>query len=765
MGRATIQDAFNAASHYAQQGLGYLTKEKEYELDTILFEQSIELEKFQKELIADYTRVDPETGENPFQQNPEAYRRHVNERMAEWRRTANSAGGHSRYYQDKLNRMDAQGSEIMRQRTAAVTDDVARQRVDIAYAKADTEIDNAGLGIQETLAAKMVNLNMRESQNAANPIDVHKEMTRFANEGLSQALNIDIGNKTIKEAFNEIDANVATLGEAFSQYLSEGETLDSFLEDRRERIEAAKETARKAIQERQFDSFRVRDAEIERYVISGNLNEAIRLSRIYGAELNRYYNPNNPEYENFNNDHRDRASGYFDVSRLEAYQRQGTRGESMALLDYYGPEMFIRPQINGDGTVIVGRNGDGRPITVRYDSISEAMEGFMFYKREAFFASKGGEDTHTLQLWEAEQAEWFEKFHNEVGTALNQINPTLSSDFSKFRNFDTYITDKRGNEYYNRGVDRMTPEQRDEYGQRCVDFFHSIFYNGITDVPTIRQMMREFTGREIENVLQWRSTPSDQGRRYQQLKAFSEKAMSGQAEDILFVRYNPERLDLEGRAPEQTFVFRNEAQRQAVEMVREEERSIAAGILGTDKSNLMSSWMNSERRRGDVIPKGVFKIEEGENAGTYRLNYDNNANPVLMRQNPQTGAWVEHTRSERPPTEPEARRQADVRNSVNNIKNQENPEMRRTLSQELLRRNEGDQGGIQRIENELWKEGINAYTGDVYEVKTDGLYMNGNRISEMPAPMWDAMLQGMNPDQQRVQRETWRALGISRSTR
>jgi hypothetical protein len=251
MRHATIQDAFDAASGVARQGLGFLTKEKEYELDTALFQQSIELEKTQKELLADYTRVDQGSGENVFQQNPEAYQKHVQERLAEWRKNAEAAGNGSRYFLDRLDRMGLQGSEDMRQRVAAAADEISRQREDVAFAKRMAAVDNAGWDIQKTLDAKMEIVAERGSRNRMNAVEEHKQKAAAFNASFRQALVVDTRGKSTQEALEELRGNLETHAAASQRWLAEGENLDSFLEGKEDLLKDAEGAIKRAIWNRE----------------------------------------------------------------------------------------------------------------------------------------------------------------------------------------------------------------------------------------------------------------------------------------------------------------------------------------------------------------------------------------------------------------------------------------------------------------------------------------------------------------------------------
>jgi len=438
------------------------------------------------------------------------------------------------------------------------------------------------------------------------------------------------------------------------------------------------EKATKRIQEAHWNQIQEAEGLFNRYIRSGDITAAIEFGKEWGAFHNKYYDPRNSEHGNLSGQQLRQSDDYFDIGKLKGYLEQGKEKNEtgkknndpvLSAIADYEPELFIRPQFLGDGTVIVGNNADGTPITRTYKSLKEAIEGFIGFQRSAFMYSKGGEDAATLHMWENERAKWFEKLFNEIKTAMNQRDDQLQIEFDQFRKFDTYIkkgTKDEPNEYYNEEIGKLNLKDpkdlklRDDYAQRCIDFFHTIFYNGPTSAAAVRQAMRDFTGQEIIKLLQYKEIKSGEAEQLKQLKAFSDKAMSGGAEDVVFVKYEPERLVLgltvSGKAPEPTYLWRDEKQQLAVETVREEERERTANILGLSLVDLQPYWMPSSRRKGDVIPKGIFVVEKGDNAGTYYMDYDGSANQVVMKQNPSTGLWEEHKKVERPQTTEERKK-------------------------------------------------------------------------------------------------------------
>ena len=389
------------------------------------------------------------------------------------------------------------------------------------------------------------------------------------------------------------------------------------------------------------------------------LEEVNEYNRRMRQEFDRYYNPNNSDvWSDLSTKQLTQRDGYF--RDLSGYMKQSGTSSQISkriLLDLYGPEMFIRPQVAGDGTVIVGYYDDGRPITEKYESIREAMGGFIHYKRKAFFEAHKNLERPVVQLmWEQEQSDFFGIFYGEVEKAMKQIDPQLAIDFANFRKTDIYI--KSEGDYFNRDVNRMSALERDQYGQRCVQFFESIFFNGITDVPTIRQMMRDFTGGEILNVFGRRPNSRNEETRFNEMKAYSDRVMSGGAEHTVFVINEPERLRLglntSDRPQNQvSYGWRDHRLQEAAEAFRNEERGILAGILGVRTDALKPRWMASDGQQGDVIPKGIFVIGEGANARTVRLNYENNEYKVEELKNKE---WVRGESRERDRTHVENRR-------------------------------------------------------------------------------------------------------------
>jgi len=497
-----------------------------------------------------------------------------------------------------------------------------------------------------SLAAERIQLGPQQKNKLYNDAAV-ASYDKFASALLGAVNDVNKLEGTMQRVRDDFKSMTNTLLEVYDENGNVSDTQEKpWTFDGREEYEAKlikRETER--IQQGRFSGFREQKSLLDRMLLSGNLDAAIDHCRVWGAELNKYYNPRNPEYANLNDDLRDRASNWFDVGKIEGYKKQEL-GKEIALLDAYNLEMFLRPQIiGGDGTVIVGFNERKEPITMQYKSLNEALKGFIYFKREAFMQSKGGEHSVNLQLWEAEQTKFFEKFYSEVGTALKQINPTLALDFDKFMQNDFYIREDSG--FYNSDIKKMSLYERDAYGQRCVNFYKSILFNGVTDVAEIRNAMRKFTSEELFKFMTKAPTENSEENQLKQLKAFSDIAMSEEAEDIVWVNYNPERFNVSGQTNTPSYEFRSPDHEKAVNQVAENERKILANILGFPVDGFLSEWMASDRRKGDVIPKQQFTIKSklSLESGTFYLNYEANGRPVVMKQN-ASGSWDVYKKAE-----------------------------------------------------------------------------------------------------------------------
>jgi len=683
----SIMDAFNEAIRFTTGYMGYQTQKnnEQNQLEIDVFNASFQTN------IQNYLRDNPYLGGLSEEDDQRAFNDYlgkldyfVEEQYANARRTNNSQN-----YRQMMDRMRVQSLEANRNYALGKQDEWRISREAASLLEDNRRYIEAGWSPEETVRA----INNRLALSATiQPIlpEQMENMKRYYERAVYE--NYVGGALGRANDVNDLEGILREAQSAFgflpplavNTYDEDGNVIGTqelpwSFEGKKDWEDHRIEEETKRIRGEHFEFYQDKNSEFERAVISGNYDLAESIARQYGAAWNRYWNPNNREHLNSDAAYRDRGSHWFDLGKLNAYRELGEAEAGIRFLAEYNLEMFTQPQLDGHGNVIVGYNADGKPIIENYDSFAAALQGFLSYKRKAFFMSNGGEDAYTLQMWEAEQAVWFERWWDEVERAVRQKSPTLADDFRRGREFSTYTT--AGGAYYEslsssdqRYIRGLSDEQRTLFEERCVNFYTTLFMNrtfdGITDVSEIRRIMRDFTAREIESYLRWSSTPRELGQKYIQLMEFSNRAMDGRADDIIWIDYNPRRLGAAGG----TYMFRDTNAQLAVEAVRQEEQSIIAGIFGIERDLLQPSWMRSKLRNNDVIPKGMFKIESGQHAGTYYLGYDNNANPIVMRQNAQ-GGWGEYRREERRLTQAERIQQSQINwnNLVETINNNINP--------------------------------------------------------------------------------------------
>ncbi|MDR0732254.1 MAG: hypothetical protein LBF63_11335 [Treponema sp.] len=140
---ASLLDVFNASTRLASQGLDIYSREQKYHLDTELYNQARSLEGIQNRLAQDLTSVD-KSGEFPFLNKPEEYKKHVDKTLAEWKAKAVKAGNGSRYYTDQLNRIDLEGKTVMGNKVYAARKLAEREQYAVDVQKNLTAAYNDG---------------------------------------------------------------------------------------------------------------------------------------------------------------------------------------------------------------------------------------------------------------------------------------------------------------------------------------------------------------------------------------------------------------------------------------------------------------------------------------------------------------------------------------------------------------------------------------------------------------------------------------------
>jgi hypothetical protein len=745
MRHATIQDAFDAASGVARQGLGFLTKEKEYELDTALFQQSIELEKTQKELLADYTRIDEGSGENVFQQNPEAYQKHVQERLAEWWKNAEAAGNGSRYFLDRLGRMGLQGSEDMRQRVAALADETSRQRAAIGHAKAYAAIDNAGWDIQKTLEAKMAELERYNGINALGPVEKHKERALVFNSIFEQALkNVNTGGMTVEQALAAIDGIPESLEGFAAGYLAEGESLDSFLNNKQELLAEAKSAARMVIWDREYGDLYARSQEAERIardaVRAGDyslLRYAQGLWREGSQDRETALGETYKENGQFNPKDRSKIAGLFPVV----------------------PGLFDDASAGGSGGSGSGKAGDAGPKakeilqSLRDYHISNIAEGRGNIEEEkAAFRQACGELAGQLPgigtIDELERQ--YPKETNFFGMFADAKKLLLERDPGYKTAMDSVEALVAG--WANETKDPLEKALRKWQGERIGIFL----FDKILDASGPARISPDAMQREalslagllVAGEVSFMRETAGNSRRFT-VGADNDKDFGKATWEI--AQHPEARFVVQGKA----YAF-GDAQymKDYEESALDKFRTITGIPLASLKIGHSKEGMHDEAAELNIIVSGM-----GEKNGTYRFAADKNGNYWIERQ--EGGEWVrednyaitakeargrewDRQREEHAAAQARAEAEAGRRgmNATFEMIRREDDRMRRKALAGALQNTVGP--------DEFWKAGIHPNSAET--------------VTEIPAKEWDRILNAMAAGDRERQEREWRQMGIKRGS-
>ena len=671
MRHATILDAFNAAAGVTQQALGYLDQRNREEADAFL---STVPDEFRNERL----RI---INENPFNYTGDPddleglknytleYADELRKKTSEW--YAKKFGGKANigYYKKAKDQMEQHEALSLRNH-ALVRAEEWRTNYEIGRFGKNIESYKDTMPPEEAWAAFGHSLNLLKTRLEITPqqqerlrADYGKTLyTKTLSDGLmavGDVNNLESELEKLKGRFDFMPAMEVSVFDENGKAIGKEKRAWSF--DGKEDWEKnLLERETKRIQGKHFEAFRERQAYMERLVLSGDINGAIAYAKVHGAEWNKYYNVNNSEFANSNDDYRDRGSGFFDWKTLEGYKKQGAAGENALKMQFHWRQ-FLNAAVTGSGEEI---NGEW----TTFGSIEEAYDRFFVLSENAFYYANGGENEVTRNLWQYKKAELENNFYDQMRNYLRDTDTQLLNTYDKFIAANTYTDPK--SEFFNKDFE-------DDRGQRAISFFKNLFFkNRITDSAKIEAEMKQFTGKELSNLLAERKMPKDSGEEFQgeQIKKaanVSKIVMGEKADDTVFVKANMERNGIMGDGRSNDIVWRDKNQEQFYTRFQEYERGKVADILEVERGSLNADWMDSTRRKGDIIPKGKFTVTKGEKKGTYYLDYDDNANEVLMKLDTKTKEWKEEKTTERPLTQSEVAKRNE--NYALSIKNGKDP--------------------------------------------------------------------------------------------
>jgi hypothetical protein len=671
-------DAFNAAGRFTQQGLGVMGQIKQEEADAWLrnvpAKFSTEIQNHIRDNPFNYTG-DPDDAEGLANYTQE-YMDSMKNYASEW--YSKETGGRAAvpYIKRNIDHLQTQSLEsirnmafvkqdewrIQREHISRDEDNLntldALKRGDITPEQAVTAINN-----RNDLSGKRVEINAQQRNEMRKAYEA-TAFQEYASTKLGQVKDVNRLEAVMNEVRSAFDFMPP---DTLNTYDEEGNVIGTEErpwgfkgKDEYEKDLIKQETLR--IQGEHFENFREKQAYRDRLIASGRYAKAIEFDKIWGSEWNKYYDSRNVQFANSNDDLRDRGSGFFNSKTLEGYLKMGGDGPKAIELEV-NPGRFIRAALpGGGGFVLTGEDGEGLSV----ESLRDAWEKFISLKEQAFRLGRGeaGYGAIADSDWRYERDEWFKKFKTEMRLIIQEDeHKSLWKTYSKLLDHDTYRNDKTP--YYLKG--KVTEEQRERFIQDCVSLTVDLFYNGVTDEAELDRRVKAFIVGNIEKNLIWGQTPDKEGDLIKKLSVWDREVVTeGKAKDQVFSKNRMETAQLFSNEPgEDELVWRHENFKKDAFGVRDAEWDLAYRMLeitGITKGKLKPGWMLSEDRERDPIAKGIFTVEDGDNKGTYRVGYDENANPVLMKKNSDTGSWDEtEFKMQRPRiTEEQIRRKEEI---------------------------------------------------------------------------------------------------------
>ncbi|MDR0730367.1 MAG: hypothetical protein LBF63_01775 [Treponema sp.] len=257
MRHATLLEAFQDVSGLAQQGLEIFSRERKYHLDTKLFEAANELERIQDELALALTDIDGD-GENPYQSNPDEYKKHADKTLAAWRDRAENAGNGSRYYTDQLKQIAARGETAMARKTLEARAVFNRKQAAADLEKNLTAAWNAPEydTWEKKLDAQLAIYRGAVNNNLLDPVQAAEVEKSIYNRVFQYRIALeDDGERSVAEAERLI--REAAEGERKGEFAK-------FVDDIPGKIGAAADAARVQIENRNLKKLQARNEAYER---------------------------------------------------------------------------------------------------------------------------------------------------------------------------------------------------------------------------------------------------------------------------------------------------------------------------------------------------------------------------------------------------------------------------------------------------------------------------------------------------------------------
>jgi len=672
---ATIADIFSAAAQAASPFLREDTRRRKEEND-------LWLRRYGDSYT---TKIANKVRDTPYNGNYSEYKDEL-EKFAGGLFTQAKQERTNEYSQKALDAMERQSLEMIGRHALERQDQFEIEQAGVRY-QSDKQMYLDSEELPEHKLQKIeTSLKLLAARANLGPEAQHREMDAVRKELYTQTVSERLQGvkdpdmlrgelEKIKKQFGDMPGWKTAVVKVYEKDEGEGKEKgkpvydragNPVMEEREWGFEGQKDWDEKVLKGLDFEYFQEQQSLMDRHVANGNLDAAIAVARQNRAKWFKRYDKNNPLYENSNDLYRAQGRNFFNGERLEGYKKQGAAGELAAMVGK-DPRILLRLLMKEGSYTIIKTGEDGTPISIPLTTLNEVKNHWIELEKEAF-EYENGKGFIAEQKWLNELENKYNLFNKAVHELLKAEEEDLEDDWNKYQKVAAYIlpgNNNSPNSYYNKKVmedKNITLEQQEQFAQNCVDFATDLFWNselfrdGKTNVAGTRERIRAFALQSANQVLEWKSTPGDEGAYYRKMAAFSREAMGGKAEDIV---YSDDRGEERWQSAQMKTVAKN--------FMAEEGRKIA-DVLGEEPGKLNAVWMSSGREKSDIIPKGMFRVEDGPKKGVYYLDYDEGDNPVVMKQDPETKEWAElpDGKIERPLTAEERGRR--YRRDANEIK-------------------------------------------------------------------------------------------------
>jgi len=387
---------------------------------------------------------------------------------------------------------------------------------------------------------------------------------------------------------------------------------------------------KKLLEEKHFNTYREKQAFMDRLVASGKINEAVQFAKAWGSQWNKYYNPDNP-FVNLDEKYLDAGSNFFNWRTLEGYLRQGKDGAKAREFEN-DPGRFIRAVLPGGGNLVL--MGDK---SVPVENLKDAWEKFIYFEEKAFRLGRGeaGYGAIADSDWANEREKQFTIFNKAVRTILQEgEHKEILQMFDKLRDYDTY-NDKKSPFFIKEAGNEEQRIKRNQFIQDNVSLVMDLFWTSSLDPVEWERKIKEFILGDVSSGMTWNKTPDERGDKIKKLALWDKEVVTeGKGKNLVFSKTRNESAELFSSEPGvDEYVWRHDNFKNDALGVRDAELGLAEELLGVPRNKIKQGWMLSEDKEKDPIAKGTFTVDEGDKKGTYRVGYDEKGNYYLLKKN------------------------------------------------------------------------------------------------------------------------------------